>query len=240
MDPRNRGRSISPELLKQLAESKKNKKKDWHWSLTMTILGMIVGSILTACIMDFTMISYLFLLVAVLVIAVVSFVVQWRFFYNLDFIKRNFRLPIAIFALYNFGGVAIPTAGVLLTVNWIGASSTEDIEQIKIVGLDRSYVLDSQLGAPLLLENDAYKDQAWIRTFDYLKAIKWRKHPILEIVTHKGLFGIRVYYESRMGGNPLPEQNETTEQTIEPETDTVEKNHSIDSLMIDSLTKQLE
>lgn len=221
---------ISPEILKQLKEQK-GKKEKWHWSLTVTIIGVIAGNMLMLGIMSFTLMSYLYLVLAVLGIGAIAFVIQWKHFHSPEFIQKNFRLPLGIYILYCIGGIAVPLCGILLLTNWLGASSAEDIEKHRVVGLDREYILDSNYDAVLLLEGDAYENDPNMRSFPYLKAIKWRNNPILGIVSYKGLLGIPVFKEIRLMGDP----EQKPEPEIQPEPETTETEPISDSLAVDSV-----
>jgi hypothetical protein len=220
---------ISPEILKQLKEQKAKKEK-WHWSLTVTIIGVIAGNMLMLGMMSFTLMSYLYLVLAVLGIASLAFVIQWKYFHSPAFIQKNFRLPLGIYILYCVGGIAVPVCGILLLTNWMGASSVEDVEKHRVVGLDRQYILDSNYDAVLLLEGDAYLDEPGMRSFPYLQAIKWRNYPILGIVSNKGLLGIPVFKEIRL--MPDPDQKPESETLSEPEV--IQPEPAVDSLATDS------
>ncbi|HYG49525.1 MAG TPA: hypothetical protein VD905_01430 [Flavobacteriales bacterium] len=107
---------ISHELLAQLKKNKP-KKQEWHWSFTVTIIGIIAGGILTLVVASFTLISYTYLFLGVLGIALLGFVAQWKLFYSQKFIQQHFRMPLGIYALYNFGGIALSLTALLLTLN---------------------------------------------------------------------------------------------------------------------------
>ncbi|HLP12299.1 MAG TPA: hypothetical protein VK177_10245 [Flavobacteriales bacterium] len=213
---------ISPELLAQLKKNKP-KKQEWHWSLTFTIFGIVFGGILTIFVWTFTLISLMQLLLGVVALAILSFVIQWKLFYSQAFIQKHFRIPISIYGLYNLG-VGFALTGMLLTLNWVGASSTEQYERHRIVGFDRDYILDSNAEAVFLLENDAYQGSPTMRSMPYLQAIKKQSMPFLDIIYHKGLLGLDVFYGKRMSPDPNykpePVKEEAEEEVVPEETDT--------------------
>lgn len=188
----------------------------WHWSLTFTIIGGLVGGILAMWMMQFTVLSYYILLAGVLAVGALSFLIQWKFFYNPEFYKKHFRMHVSIFALYNVAGIGFTVAGLFLFLNYLGASSEEVIERHKIVGLDKNFIIDSNFLCVLLLENDAYKDDPAMRAVPYLDAMKRKKLPYLDLLFHKGLFGLNIFEGWRMSPDPEMKTDSISVKKTEP------------------------
>jgi len=188
----------------------------WHWSLTFTIIGGLVGGVLAMWMMQFTILSYYLLLAGVLTVGAVSSLVQWKFFYNPEFYKKHFRMHVSIYALYNVAGIGFTVAGLFLFLNYIGASSEDVIERHRIVGLDHDYIIDSNFACVMLLENDAYKDEPEMRAVPYLDAMKRKKLPYLDLLFHKGLFGLNIYEGWRMSANPEIKTDTVDTKKAEP------------------------
>lgn len=199
-------RRLSPELLRQIKEAQEKKrleqKRSWHWTYSVTIIGLVAGSILTVIMMLHTLLSLTYLFAGLVAIATLAFIVQWKMFYNSGYIEKHFRIPVFSYILYCFFGIAGPLTGILLTVNMLGASKEEDIEQHRVVGFDHAYVIDSNFLTVLKLEDNAYENDPWMRSIAYTDAIKWRTMPFYTIVFNKGLLGIRIFKTKRMMEDP--------------------------------------
>lgn len=208
----------------------------WHWSLTFTIIGGLVGGILAMWMMQFTILSYYVLLAAVLTVGAISFMIQWKFFYNPEFYKKHFRMHVSIFALYNVAGIGFSVAGLFLFLNYMGAGSEEIIERHKIVGLDKNYIIDSNFACVLLLENDAYKNDPSMRAVPYSDAMKRKKKPYLDLLFYKGLFGLNIFEGWRMSADSEIEID--TVITKKPDPIPVDTSSVVDTLKLpaDSLT----
>ncbi|HUP14219.1 MAG TPA: hypothetical protein VM187_18485, partial [Niastella sp.] len=146
--------------------------------------------------------SYMQLGLGILAIAAVAFIVQWKLFYNPKYIEKYFRIPVFPYILYCLFGIAGPLTGILLTVNFLGASSKDDLEKHRVLGFDHEYVIDSNFLTVLRLEGDAYQNDPWMRSIMYTDAIKWRNMPFYTIVYNKGLLGIPIFKDKIMLEDP--------------------------------------
>lgn len=199
-DPRYKKGAVLPEMLKAMAERKKHENK-WHWSLTFAILGSILGGLVTAIVLSFTMLSFVYVLLAAVCVALITALIQWRKFYSAKFIEKHFKINIVAYGIYNLA-IAFCITGTLLLVNWLGAGGEPVMEEHRIVGIDKNYVHDSCCESVLLLENGAYEREVGMRSMPWNFARKWRKTPIYQIVTKKGLLGIPVFYGKNMVAGP--------------------------------------
>ena len=199
-DPRYKKGAVTPEMLKVMAERKKQENK-WHWSLTFAIIGSIIGGIITGVVISFTMLSFIYALLAAVAIALIAFLVQWKKFYSQKFIEKHFRINKAAYAMYNFA-IGICVTGILLLANWLGAGGELIMEEHRIVGIDKNYIHDSCCESVLLLENNAYEREVNMRSMPWALARKWRNKPIYHIITKKGLLGIPVFYGKEMVADP--------------------------------------
>lgn len=190
---------MDPEKVKMLQErlkkieERENKPIQWHWSLTFTIAGGLIGAIISAMIYRFTMMSYGMFALLVLVPGVLAFLIQWKYFYSPKFIQKHFRINIMVFALYNLAGIGFTFSALFLSLNWLGGSSEKSIERHKILGSDKNYVPGSHV--VLLLENDAYQDDPYMRAVPYADGKKNKTFPYLDIIYSDGLFGVKIYHE---------------------------------------------
>jgi hypothetical protein len=208
-----------------------DKKKEWHWSLTFTIAGLIIGTLFTIIIMRFTFLSVLYLIFGILVVGAIAFILQWKKFYSPEFIQKHFRLPIAIYALYNFAGIGMTASALFLSLNWIGASSQQDKERYLIKGLDHDYIIDSNYLVVLLLENDAYKDDPGMRSTPFNDAMARKEKPFFDILKRKGLFGIYLYDGWTMSPDPNAKPEPVVEEEIIEEPEIVQDTLTVDSLV---------
>lgn len=205
---RSRGGSGNPISRPVYASRTGDDDVKWHWSLTILITGGLVGGFLTIYIYQFTLIPILLLIGAIAGVGFIGMLLQWKKFYSMDFIKKYYRIPVPIFAIYNFIGIGLLVTGLFLLTNWLGASSKEEIKRYKIVGLDRDYVVDFGGGAVVLLENKALDDQPQLRFFKYTEATKFNEKPVLEVIYHPGLLGFLILDDSRMSADTLSLKNQ--------------------------------
>lgn len=98
-------------------------KFSWHWSLTFGIIAALAGGFTAFFVWQFTLISLVTLLLLVGISGALAFVLQWKLFYNPKFIEKHFRMPIGVYTAYNFIGIGIFAAGLILALNWLGADS---------------------------------------------------------------------------------------------------------------------
>ncbi|MFI5204580.1 MAG: hypothetical protein ACHQF2_08810 [Flavobacteriales bacterium] len=222
-DPRFRKGKVPPAFI-----IKKTKKgKDWHWSLTVLIAGGIGGSILTMMMMSFTMLSWLYVVLGMLGVGAIAFLIQWKHFYNPVFFEKYFRIHISIYLIYNFVGIGFTVVSLTLLINWLGAGEIL-VERHRIVGIDNNYVRDSNALTVMLLENDAYQDDPYMRAAPYMQ-VRRKTFPFFDILYRDGLFGIKIYegYKMSRDLNAKPEV-ELVEEVVESE------EIPVDSVLTDS------
>lgn len=194
----NRRKPIDAEKLKELQarlkkiEEKENAPVKWHWSLTFTIAGGLVGAILSGIIFQFTMMSYGMFAMLVLVPGLLAFIFQWKIFYSPKFIQKHFRINILVYGLYNFAGVGFTFSALFFLLNWLGASSEIESERHKILGTDRNWISNNYV--VLLLENDAYENEPQFRAVPYADGKKNKTYPYLDIKYAPGLLGFKIYH----------------------------------------------
>lgn len=191
------------ERLKKI-EERENQPLKWHWSLTYTIAGGLTGAIVSAMIFRFTMMSYGMFALLVLVPGIIAFLIQWKIFYSPAFIQKHFRINIMVYALYNLAGIGFTCSALFFVLNWVGAGEQE-IERHKIMGVDRNYISDSHV--VLLLENDAYENDPYMRAVPYADGKRNKSFPYLDIVYSPGLLGFKIYHEHHVSPDtPLDEE----------------------------------
>lgn len=255
MATRNTGRSrssrpVSKELLEKAALARKKKaeseKIKWHWSLTLTIVGILGGGMLTIYAYLFTRISLLMLFGGIIFIGFISMLIQWKKFHSPEFIQRVYRFHISIYALYNIGGIGLLLSGILLNINWLFASSSEITERYRILGFDHDYVVDYSGWAVFLLENDAYADDPYKRAMYFTDAIKYKDLPYLEVVYHKGLLGLDVFDNIHLSAATADEKSadetgKTTVDIAKPKEGTSdENNQELGDTLVDETETPLE
>lgn len=202
---------MDPEKVKMLQErlknieARENKPIQWHWSLTFTIAGGLIGAIVSSLIFQFTMMSYGMFALLVLVPGILAFLIQWKIFYSPKFIEKHFRINIMVYALYNLAGIGFTCAALFFTLNWLGGSSETNIERHKILGSDKNYISNSHV--VLLLENDAYENDPYMRAVPYADGKKNKTFPYLDIIYSDGLFGVKIYHEHHVSTGKEPADN---------------------------------
>jgi hypothetical protein len=218
------------------------RKVKWHWSFTVTIIGMLLGGGLSIWMWLFTEIpTGLFLLLPV-AFGAVTLVLQWKKFYNAEFIKKHGKIHVSIFTLYNIGGLGFMLTALFLAVNWIGAGE-EEIDRYRIVDYDPNYIVDPGHLAVFALEGDAYADSPMKRAFEYADAVQFKKLPFVEYRFYKGLLGFRIYDGKRMAPDPdAPPEEEKKKGTNrrEQKPATPEDFGYKDTLAIDSMNIENE
>jgi hypothetical protein len=199
---------IDPEKMKRLQEqlkqieARENTPVKWHWSLTFTIVGGLVGAIVAAMIYQFTMMSYGIFALLVLVPGIIAFLIQWKIFYSPKFIQKHFRINILVYALYNLAGIGFTFAAIFLSLNWLGSTSEKIMERHRILGVDRNYIVDSNYAVVLLLENDAYENDPIMRAVAFHDGMRNKSFPFLDIIYSEGLLGFNIYHEHHVSPDP--------------------------------------
>lgn len=197
---------IDPDKLKELQErmkkieARENQPVKWHWSLTFTIAGGLIGAIISAMIFQFTMMSYGMFALIVLVPGLIGFLIQWKIFYSPKFIQKHFRLNILVYGLYNFAGIGFTCSALFFSLNWLGAGAEKLNESHKIMGIDKNWISNNYV--VLLLENDAYQNEPLYRAVPYADGKRNKTYPYLDIVYSPGLFGFKIYHEHHVSKGP--------------------------------------
>jgi hypothetical protein len=186
------------------------KKKDWHWSLTLTLVGWFVSFIAILLMRNINIIYFSDIIVLILVSGLFWSVVQFIPFKNLQNKKGGDKLYIGVplYLVYNFAGLGMISTAFILFGNFAFSSGEKGEKIYKIVDYDHNYHVSTYTGIVYLLEDNALADDEDLRWFEVTSNGLRNKNPYVLYQFEKGAFGFlvrgkRFLVEDTKGTNPI-------------------------------------
>lgn len=170
----------------------RNNSKNWHWSLTVGLLGFVIGIFTFVFIGKVTLISRLNLILLTVIPSVAGLLLPMRFY------KKWFGMEVAEKFIFSIGGVGPLLTSVLLWSNFLVHTSVK--EEIHAVIKGKLIQSEHFENADVLfeLENDAYEEFPEARTIslktqELAEVSKIKK---MKLTVAKGCMGYRVVVET--------------------------------------------
>lgn len=198
-----RRRQLSSEEIKRIKERNAEKQKEkskikWHWSLTIFLIGFILGIISFTVLSSTIVISKLEIIIIFMSIATVSALLQFKYFSKKNVIAATMKKTMPFFIFYNIIGVGFSGLFLFFILNNTVASDEITHEYYDVAGMDPDYKIYRWGDVVFLLENDAYADDVYLRALPYNDYFTSKNKPVMEYDFQKGLFGYKIKVAHRL------------------------------------------
>ena len=152
----------------------------WHWSMTVAIIGIFIGTISISLLSSFTMVSKEFAWCFIILVAIISFIKQKAYF------EKYANLGWFIYGAYNIFGIGVNAWATILLLNSLTAINEPNIEKNKVTNITESY--DRMNGKDLLIvswgeNNESFQTEKFTAT----------KNPkFITVHYNRGLLGMKI------------------------------------------------
>lgn len=188
------------------------KKKDWHWSLSVTLLGWFVSFIAMLLMKSINLIYFSDVILIIVLSGLFWAIVQYIPFKKLQEKKGGDKLHVGIplYLAYNIAGLGMITAAFVMFGNFAFSSGEKEVKIFKIVDNDPNYTASTYSGIVYLLEDNEFDYDPDLRWFEIKSNGNRKTHPYIMYQFEKGAFGFLVRGERFMvmdeqGTNPIEE-----------------------------------
>ncbi len=172
MSSRDRRRKLSNAEIQRIrkANSEKQKQKEsfkWHWSLTIFLIGIILGIISFTWLASATVISFFEIVLIILIVAIISTPIQYKYFKKTNKIAATMKKAMPFYIAYNIVGIGFIGLFLFLTLNMTLASSEITQEHYEVIGADPEYKIMRGGSVVFVLEDEAYYTDVYLRAIAY-------------------------------------------------------------------------
>lgn len=170
------------------------KNRNWHWSLTLSVIGLFVCTLVINAFISITLINIYILFSLILFSAILGYIVQYNYF------KKNVCLGGLLYFIYNLLGIGVLSASMLLLLNFLIHFSNPYIEnyKIKMYSLNNQHV--GQYG--IIYYSGTFKIESRVGEFDIFFDGLTKKQLIetesLDLVLQNGIFGFPVIIDNTL------------------------------------------
>lgn len=164
-------------------------KQNWHWSLTITLLGWFVGVIAVFYFYPDVLMKWYELLFLWLAIGTISMFIHIR----IPKARSVFKiLGSSLFLIYNFFGLAPITLAIFLLSNIYIQLPVYEVQTYRIIGVDKEYDNSHANGIRFILEDFKYDDLPSMRHFDMEANVLRANNPYLQYEIGTGFLGLKI------------------------------------------------
>lgn len=167
---------------------------NWHWSLTVLIVGIVVGAIASLGLRKFVVLSLTSYWLIVVGIGLLGAAIQYSRFKKKKYLSNRGGVGLLFYFLYNIFGIGFLGMTFVLLGSIFVPISDVNTTEIKIIGEDPEYLVSGRGVTPVLLENDAFANDPVYRGLPYMARSWWKgaNYSIMGFDTYTGLFGFEV------------------------------------------------
>lgn len=174
-------------------------KQNWHWSLTVTMIGWFVGVIVVFYYFTSILIQWYELLFLWLAIGTLGIFVHQK----IKKARRVFKiLGSGLFVAYNFFGLAPIFLALYMIINVHIQLPESKTITYKIIGLDKEYMKSHAHGIQFILEDYQMQEFPSVRRFDIEVTSTRAERPYIRFEIGKGVLGLPIYNGRRLVSNP--------------------------------------
>ncbi len=159
----------------------------WHWSLSVLLSAIFLGPPIYIWLIASTDLAINQLVLLSFAAGVVN-QIAWPYFREREILNR------IAFLMYSFIGVGIWAPVLILALNFSIPVTSPDKELHRVTNC-RSKVIQRDSFTTVTLENDAYSENRWLRTF-YREGCPPENK--IELTFRRGIFGIRMLHSYSM------------------------------------------
>jgi hypothetical protein len=168
--------------------------QSWHWSLTVLIIGIIVGSVVSLHFRASVELNIIEFWGIVLLLGLIGAGVQYKRFKKKNWLESRKGIGKFFFFLYNTLGVGLISMSVILISSIYIPISDPVSTEYNIVSNDPTYMAYGGGKTVLLLENDQFDYDPHYRGIphQYYGYTRGCNYTIMGFETYTGLFGFKV------------------------------------------------